>query len=400
MPSENFDAQVKELNASLTKIGDQIKAQAEQVEKQIKASGEMQGETRAKVDEMLTKQGELQARLQEAEQKLVNANKGGGKSERQQSAGELVVSSEQMEGVNASFRGSRRVSVPRAAITSVTGSGGALVGADRRQEIIMPPERRLTIRDLIAPGTTDSNSIEYVRETGFTNSAAPVAEGGAKPYSELEFELVTAPVRTLAHLFKASRQILDDARALQSYIDARARYGLLTVEEQQLLYGNGTGANLQGLVTLAEAYAAPAGIAVTGEQRIDRLRLALLQAELSEFPSDGIVLNPTDWAAIELTKDSEGRYIVGQPQEGTAARLWNRPVVATQAMQQDEFLTGAFRLGAQIFDRMDIEILVSTENADDFEKNMVTIRAEERLAFAVYRPEAFVTGPLTAAAGG
>lgn len=400
MPSENFEVQVKELNASLTKIGDQIKSQAETSQKEIARAGEMQAETRAKVDEMLNKQGELQARLLEAEQKLVNASKGGSKSERQQSVGELVIASEQMEGVNASFRGSRRVSVPRAAITSVTNSGGALVGADRRSEIIMPPERRLTIRDLIAPGTTDSNSIEYVRETGFTNAAAPVAEGGAKPYSELAFELVNAPVRTLAHLFKASRQILDDARALQSYIDARARYGLLTVEEQQLLYGNGTGANLQGLVTLAEAYAAPGGIAVTGEQRIDRLRLALLQAELSEFPSDGIVLNPIDWAAIELTKDSEGRYIVGQPQEGTAARLWNRPVVSTQAMAQDEFLTGAFRLGAQIFDRMDIEILISTENDKDFENNMVTIRAEERLAFAVYRPEAFVTGPLTEASGG
>lgn len=396
----DFEKQYNELSSSLKQIGDQIKAQAEASQKEISRHGEMQAETRAKVDEMLSKQGELQARLLEAEQKLVNASKGGDKPERQRSAGELVVASEQMEGVNSSFRGSRRVSIPRAAITSVGSSGGALVAPDRRPEIVMPPERRLTIRDLIAPGTTESNSIEYVRETGFTNAAAPVAEGGAKPYSELEFELVNAPVRTLAHLFKASRQILDDASALQSYIDARARYGLLTVEEQQLLYGNGTGANLQGLMTLAETYAAPSGIAVTGEQRIDRLRLALLQAELSEFPSDGIVLNPIDWAAIELTKDNEGRYIVGQPQEGTAARLWNRPVVSTQAMAQDEFLTGAFRLGAQIFDRMDIEILISTENDKDFENNMVTIRAEERLAFAVYRPEAFVTGPLTEAAGG
>lgn len=395
----DFEAQVKELNASLKGIGDQIKAQAEASQKEIARTGELHAETRAKVDEMLTKQGELQARLQEAEQKLVNASNGGGNQpERQQSAGELVVGSDQMEGVNASFRGSRRVSVPRAAITSAPASGGALVGADRRPEIIMPPERRLTIRDLIAPGTTGSNAIEYVRETGFTNNAAAVAEGLAKPYSDLVFELVNAPVRTLAHLFKASRQILDDASALQSYIDARARYGLLTVEEQQLLYGNGTGANLQGLMTLAETYAAPGGIVVTGEQRIDRLRLALLQAELSEFPADGIVINPIDWAAIELTKDSEGRYIVGQPQEGTAARLWNRPVVATQAMQQNEFLTGAFRLGAQIFDRMDVEILISTENDKDFENNMVTIRAEERLAFSVYRPEAFVTGPLTAVA--
>lgn len=392
----DFEAQVKELNASLKGIGDQIKAQAEASQKEIARTGEMHAETRAKVDELLSKQGELSARLQETEQKLVSASNGGrNQAERQKSAGELVVGSDQMEGVNASFRGSRRVSVPRAAITSAPASGGALVGADRRPEIIMPPERRLTIRDLIAPGTTDSNAIEYVRETGFTNNAAAVAEGGAKPYSELVFELVNAPVRTLAHLFKASRQILDDSSALQSYIDARARYGLLTVEEQQLLYGNGTGANLQGLMTLAETYAAPGGIVVTGEQRIDRLRLALLQAELSEFPADGIVLNPIDWAAIELTKDGEGRYIVGQPQEGTAARLWNRPVVATQAMQQDEFLTGAFRLGAQIFDRMDVEILISTENDKDFENNMVTIRAEERLAFAVYRPEAFVTGALT-----
>lgn len=392
----DFEAQVKELNSSLKGIGDQIKAQAEATQKEIARTGEMHAETRVKVDELLSKQGELSARLQEAEQKLVNASNGGrNQAERQKSAGELVVGSDQMEGVNASFRGSRRVSVPRAAITSAPASGGALVGADRRPEIIMPPERRLTIRDLIAPGTTDSNAIEYVRETGFTNNAAAVAEGGAKPYSDLVFELVNAPVRTLAHLFKASRQILDDSSALQSYIDARARYGLLTVEEQQLLYGNGTGANLQGLMTLAETYAAPGGIVVTGEQRIDRLRLALLQAELSEFPADGIVLNPIDWAAIELTKDGEGRYIVGQPQEGTAARLWNRPVVATQAMQQDEFLTGAFRLGAQIFDRMDVEILISTENDKDFENNMVTIRAEERLAFAVYRPEAFVTGSLT-----
>lgn len=394
----DFEAQVKELNSSLKGIGDQIKAQAEATQKEIARTGEMHAETRVKVDELLSKQGELSARLQEAEQKLVNASNGGrNQAERQKSAGELVVGSDQMEGVNASFRGSRRVSVPRAAITSAPASGGGLVGADRRPEIIMPPERRLTIRDLIAPGTTDSNAIEYVRETGFTNNAAAVAEGGAKPYSDLVFELVNAPVRTLAHLFKASRQILDDSSALQSYIDARARYGLLTVEEQQLLYGNGTGANLQGLMTLAETYAAPGGIVVTGEQRIDRLRLALLQAELSEFPADGIVLNPIDWAAIELTKDGEGRYIVGQPQEGTAARLWNRPVVATQAMQQDEFLTGAFRLGAQIFDRMDVEILISTENDKDFENNMVTIRAEERLAFAVYRPEAFVTGALTVA---
>lgn len=393
--ADDIEAQYNEVQGNLKVVGDQLKAYAEQTEKEIKRTGEMHGETRAKVDELLTKSGELSARLQEAEQKLVNADRRPEAAAAAKSVGQLVAESEQMKDLNASFRGSRRIEIPRAAITSVDGSGASLVPADRRPGLVVAPERRMTIRDLVAPGTTGSNSIEYVRETGFTNNAAPVTEGGSKPYSEIVFELDNAPVRTIAHLFKASRQILDDAQALQSYIDARARYGLLLAEEAQLLYGNGTGVNVHGLIPQATAYSAPGGITVTAEQRIDRLRLALLQAELAEFPASGIVLNPIDWAAIELTKDGENRYIIAVPQDGTAARLWARPVVATQAIVQDDFLVGAFSLGAQIFDRLMAEILISTENDKDFETNMVSIRAEERLAFAVYRPEAFVTGSLT-----
>ncbi|NLY16638.1 MAG: phage major capsid protein [Gammaproteobacteria bacterium] len=390
----------KQTVAALKEIGDKLKAQAEQSEKEIKLHAKMSEETKAKVDELLTIQGELKARQQALEQQLVAQEGSKSGQEQPQTAGHLVVSSEQMSEMSSSFKGTARIVVPRAAITSSADSGGALVAPDRGYGIHAAPERRLTIRDLIAPGRTDSNSYEFVQETGFTNSAAPVAEGAAKPYSELEFELKTAPVRTLAHLFKASRQILDDAPALQSFIDARASYGLRLAEEQQLLYGNGTGANIGGIVALAEDYSAPGGVTVTGEQQIDRLRLALLQAELAEFPSDGIVLNPIDWALIELLKDENGNYLIGQPQGDTQPRLWRRPVVATQSMVQNDFLVGAFGLGAQIFDRMDVEILISTENDKDFENNMITVRAEQRLALAVYRPEAFVTGSLTDAAGG
>lgn len=395
MPSENFEAQVKELNASLTKIGDQIKSQAEQANKQVATLGEMNAETRAKVDELLTAQGELQARLTAAEQAMVAGRDGGNEGEPDKTAGQLMAESLHEAGVTSSFRGSHRVNMPRAAITSIDSSGGALVAPDRRPGVIAPPERRMTIRDLVAPGQTGSNSVEYVHESGFTNNAGPVSETTAKPYSDLTFELENAPVRTIAHLFKASRQILDDAAALRSYIDGRARYGLMLAEEAQLLYGNGTGSNLYGIIPQAQNYAPPSGISVTAEQRIDRIRLAILQAQLAEFPASGIVLNPIDWALIELTKDGENRYIVGSPQNGTTPTLWRLPVVETQAIDQDEFLAGAFSLGAQIFDRMDIEVLVSTENDKDFENNMVTIRAEERLAFAVYRPEAFVAGSLT-----
>lgn len=394
MPNPNFEKQVEELGANLTKIGDQIKSAAEETNKQIKASGEMHAETRDKVDKLLLEQGSLQARLQETEQKLLKGPQSQ-QEERELSIGERVATDKEMEGVNSSFRGTRRVQMPRSAITSATGSGGALVRPDRMAGIIGGPERRLTIRDLIAPGETESNSVEYVKETGFTNNAAPVAENTGKPYSEINFGLVQAGVRTIAHLFKASRQILDDAKQLQSFINARAEYGLMIKEELQLLYGNNTGANLHGIIPQASAYVKPTGAAVVDEQHIDRIRLALLQAALAEYAADGIVLNPIDWAVIEMLKDSNKNYLIGKPQGQTAPTLWNRPVVETQSIVQNEFLVGAFKMGAQIYDRMDIEVLISTENDKDFENNMVTIRAEERLALAVYRPEAFVTGDFT-----
>ncbi len=391
-----LEQQVETLQSSLNKIGDAVKAQAEAANKEVARLGEMSAQTRASVDEILTKQGELQARLQEAEQKMLNAGKDNGEEEFR-SAGLIVAEKLAAEGVSSNFNGKSRIQMPRSAITSATGSGGGLVAPDRRAGIIAIPERQMTIRDLIAPGTTTSNMVQYVKETGFTNNAAPVAENTSKPYSDITFAMENASVQTIAHLMKASRQILDDASALASFIDARARYGLMIKEEGQLLYGNGTGANLHGIIPQASAYAAPTGAEVTTEQRIDRLRLAILQAALAEYPATGIVLHPTDWATIELLKDNTGKYIIGNPQNGTTPTLWRLPVVSTQSINQNSFLVGAFNLGAQIFDRMDIEVLVSTENTDDFEKNMVTLRAEERLAFAVYRPEAFVTGELKTA---
>lgn len=391
--TQPIEKQVEDLNANIKRIGDEIKPLAEQALKEAKQAGEVHAETKKQVDDALLKFGEMQATIQELAQKMA-AQSDPQEPQAPKSAGQLVAEKLAEDGVNASFRGSRRVEMPQSAITSVTGSGGALVPADRQAGVVAPPARRLTIRGLVAPGTTESNNIEYVKETGFTNNAAPVSEGGAKPYSELVFTLANAPVRTIAHLFKASRQILDDASGLASYIDARATYGLDLVEETQLLYGNGTGANLHGLIPQAESFVAAFNPAKA--QTIDRIRLAILQSFLAEYPASGIVLHPTDWAQIELTKDENGNYIIARPQDGTPGRLWNLPVVETQAITQDQFLVGAFSLASQIFDRMTTEILVSTENDKDFENNMVTIRAERRLAFAVYRPEAFVEGSLSA----
>ncbi|WP_312914479.1 phage major capsid protein [Stenotrophomonas sp.] len=390
----SLENDIQSINASLQTVGDQLKAQAEKASK----NADLQSETRAKVDELLTAQGALQANLQAAEQKLaqIEANGAGGDVQHQ-TFGQQFVNGDEFQAFAAKATPRGRVDMTfSAAITSVTtdtdGAAGDLVTGTRLPGIIAPPDRRLTVRDLITPGRMDGNTLEYVKETGFTNNAAPVAEGAKKPESSLKFDLVSTTAKVVAHYMKASRQILSDASQLASYIDGRLRYGLAFKEEQQLLNGDGTGQNLLGIIPQATAYAAP--FAPTDATVIDKIRLAMLQAQLAEFPASGIVLNPIDWARVELEKDTTGRYIIGNPQGVIGATLWNLPVVTTQAIAEDKFLTGAFKLGAQVFDRWQARVEVATENEDDFVKNLVTILAEERLALAVYRPQAFIYGDL------
>ncbi len=398
------EAEFKAAAANLKTIGDEVKRLAEGALTEAKNAGTLTAETKSAVDTKLTefssKMVEFDARVAEAEQKSARGGRGGEELELK-TLGQHLVDSDQFKAVKehgSQFRGQIRQSVETKAMLTVPGVTGtttslsnSLIASDR-QGIVNLPDRGLRVRDLITPGQTSSNSIEYPVETLFTNAAAPVAEGARKPESTLAFDMKNTGVKTIAHIFKGSRQLLDDAVGLVSYIDGRARYGLRFAEEAQLLYGNGAGQNLSGIIPQASAYAAP--FTPTSETPIDRLRLAILQATLALYPATGIVLNDTDWARIEMTKDTQGRYIIGNPQGQISPTLWGLPVATTLAMNVNQFVVGAWRMGAQIFDRMAIEVLLSTENEDDFVKNMITIRAEERLALAVYRPQAFVQGAL------
>ena len=405
-PGEGGAAEVdiKTLGAELKKSNDEVKKFAEQAHTEIKNLGKLTEETKSASDKALTdfntKTQEFDARIKELEQK--GARGGGRDHVEQKSLGQIVVDSEDVKtkllGSGGSKRGSVSLTVERKTILSASSSWGSTASVTNslvipdRQPVVSMPMRQMTIRDLVAPGETSSNAVEYAVQVARTNNAAPVAENTTKPYSNYTWDLRNFPVRTIAHLVKASRQILDDAPALRSVIDAEMRYGLDYIEEVQMLYGDGTGQNLLGMAPQATAYSA--AFAITGETAIDRIRMAMLQAVLALYPVTGTVLNPTDWTRVQLLKDAQSRYIIGNPQGDMQPRLWNVPVVESLAMTAGNFLTGAFKYAAQIFDRMEAEVVISTENVDDFEKNMVSIRAEERLAFVVKRPAALITGAL------
>lgn len=382
-----------ETKAAVDKAVQSVKEIAEDALGKAKAGEQVNAETKEKADHLLIDLNGVRAKLSDLEQR---AAREGSEAEEVKSLGQRFVEDDRVKSWLSSEQSSGKADMRfKATITSATtaaaGSAGAGIQTTRLPGILERPRRRMTVRDLLSQGRMDGNTLEYVRETGFVNNAAPVAETQLKPSSDLQFDLVNTSAKVIAHWMKASRQILSDFSQLSSIIDERLLYGLSYVEEQQLLNGDGTGQNLLGIVPQATAYAAP--VTIAGATIIDQLRLALLQAELAEFPSTGIVLNPRDWGFIELMKDTQGRYLIGNPQGTLSPTLWGVDVVTTQAMTEDKFLAGAFKLGAQVFDRWDARVEVGYVN-DDFIRNLITVLAEERLALAVYRPQAFIYGDM------
>lgn len=383
--------EMKEVMEALKKRDAEITTFAQKASEEIKNLGAMSTETKSALEKLSTSGTELQERLLNVEQKLARRQIG---TPEAKSLGKQFTESDQFKGLVNGNTEKARFEV-KATITSATtdtaGSAGDLIVPDHRPDILQPAQRELTIRDLLMPGTTASNAIEFVQETGFNNGAAPVAEGGTKPQSDLKFELLTTPVRTIAHWFAASKQVLSDVPLLMSYINTRAIYGLKLVEEGQILTGDGTGQNLLGVIPQAADFSQSTLSVTATDTKIDTLRRASLQVRLAEYRPTFAVLNPIDWADMELTKDSEGRYIWINVQQGGTMVMWRLNVIETTAVDPGEFLVGA-TMGAQVFDREMAAIEVATQHANFFTENLVAIRAEERLALAVNRPECFVHG--------
>lgn len=402
-----LDTEYKAAIKDLSEATDEVKKFAETSKAELKNLGKVTDETKASADKALTALTDISARVTDLEQKA--SRRGGGNQQPEaKSVGQYVIDSEEVKSIlqeNGAWTGRARIELKNITSAVAGTSGTGLVVADRVAGVVAPPQRKLVVRDLLMPGNTSSNAIDYVKETGFTNNAAEVAEnpGVAKPKSDITFDLENLPVRTIAHFVLASVQVLADAPMLSSYINGRLIYGLKLREDNQLLNGDGTGVNLKGLMAQATGYAQPSGVKVENATMIDTLRLAMLQATLAEYPATGHVLNPTDWASIELTKDAQSRYVFANPVGLASPTLWGLPVAESLSMAAGNFLTGALQYAAQVFDREEAAVAISTEDSDNFQKNMVSIRAEERLALAVYRPEALIKGTFAAdapAAGG
>ncbi|WP_339112908.1 phage major capsid protein [Thioclava sp. GXIMD2076] len=396
--------QLSEIKMALDKSTDEVKQTAEKAVKMAERNGTLTDELKNDSDRMLKnfneltqKQTDLIGKLEQLETKNRDleqelSSRGGRGNGAPQSFGQMVAGHDAIKQFVAAGASGRTTFQVKNAITTVGGSGGGLIFPTPETSPVRMPRRTLSVVDLITRGRTDANLVPYTKQTTRANGAAPTAEGTAAPESSYGWTKAEAPVRKIAHVTHISEEAMADAAMLETELDSEMRYGLDLALENQIVAGDGTGENLNGLRTQATAFSSPAGITIEAQTRIDVLRLGLLQLTLADYAADGLLLHDLDWTAIETIKDTAGRYVFGNPATGTLPRLWSLDVSTTRAQSAGEWMAGNFMMAATYYDRSDVEILISSEHDQNFVEGMLTMKGTRRGTLAVKRPGALVKG--------
>ena len=286
--------------------------------------------------------------------------------------------------------------------------GTALTAAQYLPGIVQTLYQRLYVADLFGQATTDAGQVRYIKETTATSGAAAVAEGQAKPQSTLVFGETTEPVRKIATILPVTDEMLADAPQISAYINQRLTLFVKIKEEDQLIRGTGTAPEIQGLIAAGRN-----SVGTYARGTVDDNATAIFKAAngtrgSSQLDTDAVVIHPTNWQAIRVAKDTGGQFYGGGPFFGpyggpqgpagasqfSADNIWGMRVVVTSAMTVGSAVVGAFQQGGAVIRRSGVTVEATNSHSTWFADDIVAIRAEERLALAVYRESAFtvVTG--------
>lgn len=370
----------------LTKIAAAVEASnkgKEGADAAMKAAEDAIAKVTAVSDDMVSLQQEIAAGIKNGD-------------EAPRSLGDFVVAQDAFKAFASGDGGAKvRFDVQANTITGQEGSppenSNVLVRPDRKAGIVAGAFRALRIADLLTTIPTTSNAYEFTRELAFTNNAAETAEATSKPETDLTFELLTVNIRTIAHWIKASKQILADSPTVAAYINTRMLYGVDAREDAQLLNGDGSGQNIDGMTNSGNFVAFTP---VSGDTAIDSINRAKYDLIGNDWAADGVILNPADWGAIERQKTSEGSYIVGDPFGTIVPMMWGLPVIPSNNMTEGKFHMAAYATTYDHLDRESTTVELGFVN-DDFTKNLVTLRGEKRTALATLRPASARYGDLT-----
>lgn len=270
---------------------------------------------------------------------------------------------------------------------------GDVIPAQRVPGYKFDPTRSVHVRQLIPVGSTTSDVVRFVKESGYDNQVAPKNEGATLGQSDFDMTATDANTQKIGTYFRISEEMLNDTPQLTSYLSSRAPEKLLQVEDTQILNGNGSAPNLSGIITDAADFAAGGfADAIESANEFDVLTCALNQLSLANYSADYIMMNPTDFHKILLLKASTNEYLVKDWNQGLQPRINGVPVILTTAITSDKYLVGNFGVGTQLWVRDNVSVEFFREDGTNVRDGFVTVRCQERVALTNYLPNAFVNG--------
>lgn len=386
------------VKAQLDQLGDLIDAKLE------KAQGQAVDSATGKADEMLKSEiSNLTTQFNERMDAIEVANKKQFEAKKDVSFKGALNAAINDGAIESIVKGNSRSASfeVKADMTVAADFTGEVIPADRVAGYKFDPSRSVHVRNLIPQGSTSSDVVRFVKESGYSNGAAITAEGATATQSDFDMTASDANVRKIATYFRISEEMLADTPQLTSYLSARAPEKLLSVEDTQILSGDGTGSNLSGIITDAADFDTSSGGAfyqsVESANEFDVLVATLNQLALSEYQADYIMLNPTDFHKILLLKDTQNAYLKDQVYAGLQPAFMGVPVIINTAITAGTFLAGNFGVGTQLWVRDNVGVEFFREDGTNVRDGFVTVKVQERIALTNYLPNAFVNGSFTTA---
>ena len=266
------------------------------------------------------------------------------------------------------------------------------VGGVSDQGFVEDPKVVLNIENLFAHAPIADNTFLYMPLT-VTGNAGFVAEGAEKPETTFKVDAKTGQVKTIATWTKVSEQLFADKSQLINILDNNLTHAVDVTVQNQLISGDGLGENLSGISKAGNFtdYATGSGEATN---TVDLLRNVAFKMRGANIDNLTIVLNWSDWSALLGLKSNTNEYLINGILDPVKQTIYGIPVVLSSAMTAGKFAMGNFKMGGIVFDKTSMALEID-RTGDDFTKNLITIRAERRLGFAVVQPKAICYGALT-----
>ncbi len=392
-----MENEIKELNETVKEVSEALQTANLDRAEEIQHMGDASKAMQAKIDELEAAQKDATDKVSEAEKRAddiegrLNAFNQS-QAEKRESVGEQIVNAESfkeaMQGGQLNFRMDVKGLSPTQSKTTVTldsGSVGSTIVEQRLPGIHFTPDEITDIRQILPSVPVSTNSIEIVKETTALADAAVQEDDAAAPAAKQEGTIVmgvdTINTQTIAQFLDVSRQSMDDLPFLQAFLNQRLLRSLVNKENDELLDGAGTLTglnNITGINTFTQ----------TTGTKIDAILDGISEIREDNGIPNWVILNPVDWTAMLKILDLEGRHLLSGPnvQAGVSViPLWGIRVLLN-SKQTALTATILDTNSVTVLDRQSSNIRMSEENNDNIEKNVVTIRAEERLGLADFVP--------------